>query len=102
MHNDDVNKCIQFLWELDQAWPYKRVEASSNMISRYNQSVGKSKGVKITHFAFNVDRNATVTDDMIWEVMTTDFSNYVEKTSFDDPNRGAPHTGKPKRTILDR
>lgn len=87
--------------QLEQAWPYKRVRASTDLIQKYNDTVGKQTGYEFVEFVVTVAKDVAVDDDIIWEAMTMKID--AEPVVFGDSNKygNPPHTGRIKRSLLE-
>jgi hypothetical protein len=59
--------------QIDELWPFRRVVAPDHLVQRWNEQFSDEKGQILKEVAFTVDKGAVVTDDMLWEMMTTEF-----------------------------
>jgi hypothetical protein len=80
------HKLQEILSEIEKVWPFKRVIAPQHLITRWNEEIGSKRNETIKEMAFTVDKNAVVTDEEMWKMMT-----YTATMSAKEHN--PPHTG---------
>lgn len=102
---------VDFIKALEEAWPFKRISAPKHLVDRHNEQF---KDNQLVDFAITVDKNASVSEEELWDLMTNksgwmdsakdlDFGDYslnIPRTGVGPINK-PPHTGMKKRSITE-
>ena len=102
LSQEEIEGFVDLLRKMDEVHPFKRVKAPKHLLDRWNDEIGSKEGKEIKEMAFTISKDAEISDEEIWNMMTGEFES--KRLDFGDlslKKSNPPETGMKKRKLTD-